>query len=136
MITEKRYIGEDRDNYLVLKQDGNIVTIMLKIKGDTKIRKIGTIDKAQRVLYINRKRNAHLFMKTNSYGFNDYVMRTGTTFDKVHISDEHDSWIIPVMDILNKGRKYLHFKQQGFELQLFLSLEEMEQYKANQIVHI
>lgn len=135
MITEKRYIGTDRDNYLILKQPNeNTIEVLLKIKGDSRIRKIGTVDKTKRILYMNRKRNAHLFIKGNAYGFNEYVLRTGTSFDKVHISDEYSSWLIPVEDIIKKGRTYMHFKQQGFELQLFLSLEEMESYKLDKIL--
>ncbi len=71
----------------------------------------------------------HLFIKGNAYGFNDYVLREQNSFDWIRLSDETCHWKIPVKYILDNG-KYLIFSQQGFELQRFVSLEELEQFRV------
>lgn len=79
---------------------------------------------------VKRVRDKHLFRKFNAYGFNDYVLRNQTTFDWIRLSDdEGNHWKIPVTFISEYG-KFLNFKQQGFELQRFVSLEQIEQFRV------
>jgi hypothetical protein len=91
---------------------------------------IGTVTKSTRTIEMKRKRAKHLHYMSNSYGFNDYILREQTTFDWVRLSDDlGNNWKIPVSYILEKG-KYLNFKGQGFELQRFVSLENLEQFRV------
>lgn len=105
-----------------------ILSLQLSAEGGRK-RKIGTITKSTKTMEIKRRREDHLFRNGNAYGFNQWVMQEAKLFNKIRLSDEHDNWVVPVKFILDEG-KHLNFKQQGFELQLFVSLEQLEYYKV------
>jgi len=107
-----RFEVDEKDGYLY---------ITLRLKGKKAGRNIGRVRLADRVLEVSRKRDKHLMLKANAYGFNEYVMRTAQKFDVVELTDEYGTYSIPRQLILNMG-KYLHFKEEGFEKQLFLSL--------------
>lgn len=107
-----RFEVDEKEGYLY---------ITLHLKGKKAGRNIGRVRLKDRVLEVERKRDKHLMMKGNAYGFNEYVMRTAQKFDVVELTDEYGTYSIPRQLILNMG-KYLHFKEEGFEKQLFLSL--------------
>lgn len=107
-----------------------IVSLQLSAEGGRK-RKLGVITKSTKTMEIKRNRSQHLFWSANAYGFNRYIMQEAKLFDKVRLSDEYENWVIPVKDILTRGR-HLNFKQQGFELQLFLTLEQLNDYKVTE----
>lgn len=107
-----RFEVEEKEGYLY---------ITLRLNGKKAGRNIGRVRLADRVLEVSRKRDKHLMLKANAYGFNEYVMRTAQKFDVVELTDEYGTYSIPRQLILNMG-KYLHFKEEGFEKQLFLSL--------------
>ena len=104
-----------------------ILSLQLAAEGGKK-RKIGTITKSTKTLVIRRRRADHLFRNGNAYGFNQYILKEAKLFDTINLGDEFDNWKIPVKYILEHGQ-HLNFKQQGFELQLFVSLENLEQFK-------
>ena len=92
---------------------------------------------------MTRKRAEHLFRKISAYGFNEYILREGKRFDKIWLKDEYDEWKIPVSYILTKGQyldkqgnvvtkdiNYMWFQEQGFELQIFITLVELEQFRV------
>ena len=85
-----------------------------------------------RYIELKRDRSKHLFRKNNSYGFNEYLIRASKTFDNVKLVDDTGTYVFPKTTILEKG-SYLFFKQQGFEKQLFLQLDEIEKFKVNNI---
>ena len=70
--------------------------------------------------------------KNNSYGFNEHLIKTGKTFDKIKLIDDGGTYVFPKSEILEKG-KYLFFKEQGFEKQLFLPLEEINKFKVQDL---
>lgn len=114
-------------NYFEILNNDETITIILKLKKENKKREIGIISIKERTLYINRSREKHLFRKNNSYGFNDYIIKESRTFDHVRLNDEFITALIPKKVIIEKGN-YLHFKEIGFERQLFLSLDEISKY--------
>ena len=119
----------DEQNTLLIKSNDKLIIVKLLLK-NMKPRMIGTVTKSTRTIEMRRKRGKHLHYMTNSYGFNDYILREQTTFDWVRLSDDlGNHWKIPVSYILEKG-KYLNFKGQGFELQRFVSLENLEQFRV------
>jgi hypothetical protein len=119
----------DEQNTLLIKSNDKLIIVKLLLK-NMKPRMIGRVTKSTRTIEMKRKRGKHLHYMTNSYGFNDYILREGTTFDWVRLSDDlGNNWKIPVSYILEKGT-YLEFKQQGFELQRFVSLENLEQFRV------
>jgi len=119
----------DEQNTLLIKSNDKLIIVKLLLK-NMKPRMIGTVTKSTRTIEMKRKRAKHLHYMSNSYGFNDYILREQTTFDWVRLSDDlGNNWKIPVSYILEKGT-YLEFKQQGFELQRFVSLENLEQFRV------
>jgi hypothetical protein len=108
------------------------VILYLKLKSETKKRKIGVITKSTRTMQVTRNLERHLFQKTFSWGFNDYILRNKTLFDKIWLKDNGGyEWVIPVDYILEHGH-YLHFQNQGFERQIFIKLLEIEQFKVKE----
>ena len=107
-----------------------VVSLQLTAEGGRK-RKLGVITKSTKTMEMKRKRSEHLFWSGNAYGFNQYVIQEAKLFDKIRLSDEHDNWVVPVKAILEQGR-HLNFKQRGYELQLFLTLEQLSQFKVTE----
>ena len=128
--TEIRQFFDDEENRLIVHNGDKTVKLFLKLKAEGFRRRIGTITKSTKTLRLTRDRSKHLHFKSNSYGFNHHVLKEGKLFDKISLSDQHEAWKIPKDYILEHG-KFLFFKNQGFELQTFLSLEELNQFKIN-----
>ena len=119
----------DEQNTLLIKSNDKLIIVKLLLK-NMKPRMIGTVTKSTRTIEMRRKRGKHLHYMTNSYGFNDYILREQTTFDWVRLSDDlGNHWKIPVSYILEEGT-YLKFAKKGFELQRFVSLENLEQFRV------
>jgi hypothetical protein len=128
--TRKFFLDNTSKNYLIIKQNNKMIIVSLKLEAYTKVRLIGHVTKSTKTIHIKRSRDKHLFIKYNAYGFNDYVLRNQTSFDFISLSDETCHWSkIPVSFVLENG-KYLNFAKQGFELQRFTSLDELEPYKV------
>lgn len=123
---------DEQGNHFVTRESGNVLTICLKLNNETREREIGKVFLKERILEIKRNREKHLFRKNKSYGFNEHVIRTGKTFDKIQLSDEQNTYLFQKELILTKG-SYLHFKDLGFEKQLFLPLSEMENFTSKPI---
>jgi hypothetical protein len=123
------FIDDTGYNYVLLKQNDKIIKIYLKLlEHGNKF--IGTVTKSTRTIEMKRIESKHLFYKFNAYGFNDYILRTRTTFDWIRLKDDKGNhWKIPVNFILENG-KHLNFKQQGFELQIFVPLNMLEQFRV------
>lgn len=129
-VIRQFFIDNDGKNKIITSATTKRITIYLHLQSDKRKRKIGTITLSTKTMEIKRNRGEHLFRKGTAYGFNEYVLRQTKLADKIRLSDEHDNWKIPIEHILKNG-KYLHFQQQGFERQLFLSLDELEQFKID-----
>jgi hypothetical protein len=123
---------DQEGNFFEIINDGDTIIIFLKLKKEKKKREIGIIYVSQSTLFITRNREKHLFRKNQSYGFNEYIISKATTFEYVRFNDEFISALIPRKVILEKG-SYLHFKENGFERQLFLSLEEINKYSTGKL---
>jgi hypothetical protein len=119
----------DDINYLQIKSNDKLIHLKLILVND-KPRKIGTVTKSTRTIAMKRKRGVHLFRKLNAFGFNDFVLREQNCVDWVRLSDDTGThWKIPVKYILENG-VYMNFKKEGFELQRFVSLEQLEQFRV------
>jgi hypothetical protein len=125
----KFFADKTSKNYLTIKENNKIIILTLKLESHNKHRLIGTVTKSTRTIEMRRKRDIHLFRKGNAYGFNDYVLRNQTSFDWIRLNDETNHWKVPVKFILDNGT-YLNFSEQGFELQRFVSLEQLEQFRV------
>jgi hypothetical protein len=80
-----------------------------------------------KLLNVTRNREKHLFKNMNAYGFNHEIL---TNFDdyKIDLYDDLNNWLIPVQFILQNG-KFLHFASQGYEVQIFITLTEIQKFK-------
>ena len=115
-------------NGIIVRRGGNTLRLSIKLANQNKERKIGEIDMPTRTLTITRNRAKHLLQKGNAYGLNHKLIAEATRFDTVRIVDDFGRWDIPREYILENG-KFLLFAKQGFELQIFISLEQIQQFK-------
>jgi hypothetical protein len=135
---EIRYLYDDNglDRIQMINnrdKNGNLNTKVLNLQlksEDYKNRRIGTMTLSTKVIKIKRDRSKHLYRIGNAYGFNDYVLRNAKYFDTVWLQDEYQEWKVPVRFILENG-KHLFFKQQGFEIQVFVTLEQLNDFKID-----
>lgn len=125
-------ITDDKDHSKIITYHwDDIVEIRFAKALENKEKLIGIVDKTNRVLNVKRIRSRHLFQKTMAYGFNYYILKNAKLFDKVHLKDDKDEWIVPVQFILDKG-DFKHFKNNGnFELQKFVTLIDLTPYECN-----
>lgn len=117
-------VNDDNGNIIINDNDN----LYLKLATETRKRRVGTISNNN--LIVKRKRDKHLHIKANAYGFNHYLIANATRFQSVILSDEQGTYRITNEDILKLGR-FLYFKQSGLERQLFVPLEELEKRKIN-----
>ena len=118
------------NNITAIRQNSDMIQIELKLLSEKYSRKIGYVDTSSNTFVVKRERSKHLHYKSNSYGFNYRVIKDGKRFDKVMLHDEYGEYVIPKEVILNHGR-FLFFKEEGFEKQIFLPLPMIEKYKQN-----
>jgi len=121
-------VSDERGNLLKLFNNGIIIIVNLKLVSENKFRNIGTINIKNRDITIKRNRKKHLFKKIFGYGFNHKLLKETKLFDNIRFIDDYDEWLIPKSHILENG-KFLLFSQQGFELQIFISLLDITQFK-------
>ena len=116
-------------NKLIIDHYPAHANINLKLASESRQRNIGTLDIVARVLYVSRIKTKHLFRKMNAYGMNHYILKEAKLFDMVVLNDEHSTWNIPREFILSKGN-FLNFSNHGgFELQIFISLTDIDTFK-------
>lgn len=132
MTNSNTIVKSDNEGNLISinKVTESQIIIKLELKGKTgrKVLNIGTVNPTNKCFEIKRKRTKHLHRKSNGYGFNHYVLSTGQLFEYVLLTDEYGTYKVPVSVILAVG-KFLYFKQEGFEKQIFMPIEQIEQYK-------
>jgi hypothetical protein len=118
-------IMDEEGNILTKYEDG---TVSLRIKTEApRERRLGLI--MGDTFYTTRE-NDHLHIKSNSFGFNYFLLKK-STFQYVMLSAYDKYYKIQKTEILTNG-KILHFKKSAdgnsFELQMFLSLDIIEKY--------
>lgn len=123
---------DEYGNYFETEAVNDWLIVSIKLNTQKNLREIGKIHLKERFIEIKRNREKHLFMKNNSYGFNEFLISTGQKFDNVKLVDNLGTYLFPKNLIIEKG-KYLFFKEQGFERQLFLPLSEINKFKLNDI---
>jgi hypothetical protein len=131
VVTHRQFFLDDEGrNKLRTKSTAKTMVLSLQLESEnSRVRKIGVITKSTKTLVVERRRADHLFVKGNAYGFNEYILKNAKLFNTIRLSDEYHDWKIPVEFILKEG-KHLNFKQQGFELQLFVSLEQLAPFRV------
>ena len=124
-------IKDSTGNKIISTHHGTFATIALKLNDENHHRSIGTIRFIELEFHVIRQRSKHLLIKAQSYGFNHYILDNAKLFDTVVIQDEYSTWRIPRAIMLEQG-KFMHFKNNGgFELQIFVSLELLNEYQIS-----
>lgn len=109
--------------------DTNMSRVTLELKAEKRERELGVIDHKTKRLECRRDRSKHLFLKFNAYGLN-YSLIDDPMIDKVFLYDDKNRWILPKNVIKEKG-KFMNFKNKGgFELQIFVPLDEIDEYRV------
>lgn len=103
--------------------------ISLKLKDATRPRQLGTYDFGTRTFHCKRNTAKHLHRKSNSFGFNWTILNDSfLAVENVYlIVDDSEQYKFPISLIRDYGQ-FLNFKQQGFELQRFMSFELIKRY--------
>jgi hypothetical protein len=129
--TEPDEMGNYYTVQQVVRNNERKVWFFLAAEGQTRV--LGSVFPIERIFKTTRSRNKHLFLKNSSYGFNDNFLRTALMFDFVVLTDEFGVYKIPRTVILEEGT-FLHFKQVGFERQIFLPLKRIEEFITDRII--
>jgi len=124
-----KQISDSAGNKIIASNNGDRIKVLLKLNSELRSRLLGYVNIKSKSIKIIRKKEVHLLYKNNSYGFNHTLLADAKTFDKILLKDELNAWKIPTQFILENG-KFLFFKEQGFEKQIFISLEQINQFKT------
>ena len=119
--------NKEGDAFYVFRTPSHLY-IQLRLASENFGRDVGRVDLKERTLELIRNRESHLMRKNNSYGFNEYMIREAKLFDDIELRDDVGTYKFPKSVVLEQGQ-YLHFKEQGFEKQLFVPLEVIEKFE-------
>lgn len=100
-------------------------SIYLKLANETKNRLLGKVK--GNTFFVKRIREKHLFKKNESYGFSINIIDQ-LNVDYIELYEDSGVFKFSV-DVLKQFGDYLHFKDEGFERQLFLPLSIINQYR-------
>jgi hypothetical protein len=138
MILKSRMLAKSdnfgNDLYLRVFSDENNkdvgASIYLKLKSENKRRNIGTLFFNDRSLHVIRNSSKHYHYVSKSYGFNWNIIDDDfLNIKSVHlVVDKSERYIIP-KSVMETYGKFLNFKQQGFELQKFLPVDMIKNFK-------
>ena len=124
------YVDDTCGNRIIVNRNNDKLTVSIKLANSTTDRYIGDINMSTRTLIVKRSRMKHLLIKRNAYGLNHKLITEATRFDIVRIIDEFSTWNIPREFIVENGQPLL-FTRYCHELQIFISLEQIEQFKES-----
>jgi hypothetical protein len=102
--------------------------VELVLKGSSRRRKIFTVNSGQ---IIKRVLKAHKMTKFPSIGFNwkaINVLRDRLKKKYIFIVMGRAKYKVPIEDIIDNG-KFLHFKHEGFELQVFYPTGRLDKWQ-------
>ncbi len=101
--------------------------LRMKLHNSGQQRVLGWLDEENRVLTIN-KAARHLHRPTQSYGFNSTILKWDKA-DIVKLTCPEGTFHIPVADVLAHGFVPKLFRARGYQHQIYLSLERIQNYK-------
>ncbi len=110
-----------------LYREGDYIYLDLKLSQGR--RRLGKIDEKKESLITKRVYDRHLFRMANSFGFNSELLRTAEIIKYVIVkTDKEETFAIPIETLFKLG-SYLHFKKQGFERQIFITIDDLKNFK-------
>lgn len=126
-------LSDEYGNLIISKNNGKRIIVKLKLSNEKTYRLLGVINKATKSIRMTRKRSMHLLIKAQAYGFNYDLLSSVKQFKTVRLEDEFERWTVPVEYILKEG-SFLFFKNQGFERQIFITLQQLKQFKKENLI--
>lgn len=113
---------------LIQTDKPHIFNVKLPIQGKSKL--IGILDKSGEGTFIAIRKEKHLFRKNNSLGINYELLTSRYIPFKWIVIDYCNRHLVSSREyFLHKG-KALQFNKQGFELQIFVPIAEMNVHTA------
>ena len=110
-----------------------VCVFTLKFSSELRTRNLGYITIDDGTLHVKRSRAKHLHNASRSYGFN-YEVLTNDLFavKQVHLTEDISAEYVFPTHMIKEYGSFLHFKEQGFELQRFLPLDLIVALKVEQ----
>jgi hypothetical protein len=105
-------------------------TLYLKLPMESRERILGKINEKERIFETYRKKS-HVFLQNEGVGFCYMLLAKATLFDAILLKMGNNSYKIPLEFILLNSGSFAYFKKQGFEKQIFVKLEHLQQFKIN-----
>lgn len=102
-------------------------TLFLKLASENHNRNIGTVVPESDWFHVTRE-SEHLLRKANAYGFNYQIISMFRKYRNVLLTAPEGNFLIPMDEILTYG-SFLWFKEQGFERQIFFTLEQINPFR-------
>ena len=122
----------------LLDSSGNVLykykngEVFVHIATESKPRRVGHIREG--MLFVERNSAEHTHRKSNSYGFNYYLLKHSASFTKVAILEDGEAMYYVPKDTIMKFGKVMNFKNSAdgnsFELQIFLNKSLIIPYKS------
>lgn len=110
------------------KVDTN-ATLYLRLKSEKRPRLLGNIDFTTKTFFCKRSRSKHYHYKSKGFGFNWTILEDEyLNIQKVHLLVDDSERYVFEKDLVKRYGKFMNFKQQGFELQRFMSFDLIKQF--------
>jgi len=103
--------------------------IYMYIESEQRHRLLGKINNSKREITVIRK-ESHRHYKSDSYGFNETMLNEANICQYIKLKSSEGIFRLPIYFIKQNGF-YLHFKNQGFEKQIFLKVDSIKQFKVS-----
>ena len=121
MNIDEFFTRKDKDDNRLFCRNGNVE---LKLKNeDDRVRKIGKIyegKKSHKIIYNKVVKQQNLYQTYNAWGIN-YDIFSNVDAVIIHVKNTEDAYQIKTAEV---DKDFLHFKKVGFELQVFIHLDE------------
>jgi hypothetical protein len=121
---------DEQGNIILVESTTKKISIFLRLADEKHRRLIGVIDIQHLTLHIERDREKHLLNKANAYGFNYFILDQAKRFNYVCLHESNGNVYLLDREKMIEDGKFLFFKQQGFEKQIFLSIDYLSQFKV------
>ena len=118
-------------NALVFTEYQVWIDIELYLVSESKPRHIANASHDMKILRFNRTNPDHLFRKTNSYGFCSDLLSM-ENWVTIVVNAPEAQYVVSRGDFIRAG-SFLHFKPLGFETQIFVPVDFLENYRMEEI---
>lgn len=126
-------IQDNFGNVIIVENNKRRISIYLRLASERHRRLIGHIDPKTLTLHVERELDKHLLKKANAFGINNTLLQKSTTFNYVclHETDTNRVYVFEKQWAIDNGT-YLFFKQEGFEKQIFLNRDLLQQFRKTE----